>query len=451
MGECVKQENVVLLFDDYNTDSQSLHASFQSVGCSYPTIVIEDNGFLPDDVISVYGFFLGDFRKSDLSFRRPRYFNEIKVPEYWEISGTNVNGKIQNLNRERGRIFYAEPLHKRFVRVVDWYDENGTVRYSDHYNKYGDLYARTIFNKKGKRVNKSYFSSENKEVIVENYVTGDIILNVEEEVKIFKTKTDFVKYFFEKKGFHKARIYYNSLSTPFFVSCSFPNEQKRDILFWQEPVGDAIPGNMQMILNGKAARTGKILVQKRRSYDKLISLGADSEIVGKQGFIYPFERENTYNSEVLICTNSDQIEKLEELIDGIPQVHFHIAAITEMSSKLMSIGNSSNVTLYPSAKLNLIDELFKKCDWYLDINHGSEIVSSVQKAFLNNQLIFAFKNTVHDMNYIAEEHIYSPDQVWELISVIQNMIGKKEEVDKKIEMQKKAALAEDKNTFMKNL
>lgn len=27
--------------------------------------VIEDDGFLPDDVMSVYGFFLGDYRKAD--------------------------------------------------------------------------------------------------------------------------------------------------------------------------------------------------------------------------------------------------------------------------------------------------------------------------------------------------------------------------------------------------
>ena len=77
-------------------------------------------------------------------------WRSIKVPEYWEISANNTSGKVHNMDRERARIFYAEPFHKRLVRVVDWMDEKGVVRYSDHYNKYGALYARTIFNNKGK-------------------------------------------------------------------------------------------------------------------------------------------------------------------------------------------------------------------------------------------------------------------------------------------------------------
>ena len=32
----------------------------------------------------------------------------------------------------------------------------------------------------------------------------------------------------------------------------------------------------------------------------------------------------------------------------MPQMHFHVAAITEMSSKLMSAGQYDNVSLYPN-------------------------------------------------------------------------------------------------------
>ena len=49
--------DTVLLLDHYGEDSKLLHQSFRSAGFTGPVIVIEDNGFLPEDVISAYQFF----------------------------------------------------------------------------------------------------------------------------------------------------------------------------------------------------------------------------------------------------------------------------------------------------------------------------------------------------------------------------------------------------------
>lgn len=441
--------DIILLFDDYSMDSQNLYTSFKLAGYECPVAVIEDDGFLPDEVMSVYGFFLGDFRAVLGENARPRYFNEIVVPDYWEISGNNTVGKVCDLYRERGKIFYAEPKHKRLVRIVDWYDERGVVRSSDHYNRYGALYARTIFNAKGQKVNKSYFSPEGREVIVENYVTGDIILNEEDGIKIFRSKTEFVLYFFVKSGVKQSRIFFNSLSTPFFVSNRLSARAKRDVLFWQEPIGTEIPGNMQSIFNGEAGRTAQVMVQKRQSYEKLLALGAPADKVHKLGYIYSFEKENRHRAEALICTNSDRIERCEELVTALPKMHFHIAAITEMSSKLLSVGAYDNVSLYPGIKMEILDELFEKCDYYLDINHESEIVSAVYKAFLNDQLIFAFEETVHNRTYVAQEHIFQSKQAERLITDIQNTMVDDSVMDRYLQKQHEAAFVETEESYRK--
>ncbi|MBQ3030162.1 MAG: accessory Sec system glycosylation chaperone GtfB, partial [Agathobacter sp.] len=60
MGNLINSE-VVLLFDVYNQESQNLHTSFKLAGKDYVAAVIDDDGFLPDDAVSVYGYFLGDF------------------------------------------------------------------------------------------------------------------------------------------------------------------------------------------------------------------------------------------------------------------------------------------------------------------------------------------------------------------------------------------------------
>lgn len=442
ISEMTGRNDAILLFDNYNQNSQDLHTSFKLAGFDCPAVVIEDDGFLPDDVMSVYSFFLGDFKARVGKEARPKYFNEITVPEYWEISGTNSNGKVQDLNRERGRIFYTEPKHKRLVRVVDWYDERGVVRFSDHYNRYGAIYGRTIFNAKGQKVNKSYFSADGREVIVENFVTGDIILNEGEEVQIFRNKTELVMHFFVRMGFRQSRIFFNSLSTPFFVSNKLKSKEKRDVLFWQESTGDSIPGNMQSIFKGEASRTETVIVQKKKSYDKLMALGAKKEMIHKLGFIYQFAKENTHQPEALICTNSDNIGHCEDLVKALPQMHFHIAALTEMSSKLTSVDEYNNVSLYPCVKMSLLDELFERCDYYFDINHESEIVSAVRKAFLHNHLIFAFKETVHNIDFIAEDYIYS-EADWEQMRMdIEAAMADENVIKKMLQKQKESALTE---------
>ena len=432
--------DAVLLLDNYGEESDMLRQSFRSAGFTGPVVVIEDDGFLPEDVISVYQYFCGDFRKSDTVPGKPRFFNQIELPDYWEISGTNARGQVHDLNRERGRIFYAEPKHKRLVRVVDWLDENGVARFSDHYNKYGAIYARTFFNKEAKRFCRAYFDAEGRETLLENFLTQNIILNREGRTYVLENKVELTLKVLEELGAMGSRIFYNSLSTPLFVSERMPEGRQEDVLFWQENTRDDIPGNMQMILDGNSKRTKSIYVQKKDSYDRLIRLGASKEMLKPLGFVYPFSRENTYQNEALICTNSDRIEKVEELINAIPNMHFHITAITEMSSKLMSLSRYENVTLYPGASVQRINELFDRCDYYLDINHESEIVSAVKQAFLHNLLILGFKETLHNRSFVAAKHVFKGHE--DMVAFLKKIMGYEGQIRKRLEWQKKKAMAE---------
>lgn len=448
MDTATIRDKIVLLFDYYHGESKSLHKSFQLAQMDYPAVVIEDDGFLPESVMSIYGYYLGDYKTSPRGKGKPRYFNQLEIPDFWEISSSNLSGLVKDKDRTRARIFYSAPTHQRFIQTVDWLDEKGNVRYSDHYNRYGAVYARTTFDSQGKRVMKSYFSADGKEIIVENLVTRDILLNENKKVRIFNNKTDFVIHVLQQMGFGQYGLYFNSLSTPFFVSCGLTGDRKTDILFWQEPVADAIPGNMKMILNGDAPRMKCIYVQKRNAYLRLLELGADSEMVKPKGYVYPFRRENRHRSTALICTNSDQLEQIDQLISALPQVEFHIAALTEMSSKLMAKGKYPNVRLYPGAKLDTIGKLFRKCDIYLDINYGNEIVMAVQRAFLHNQVIYAFQNTMHNENYLPKEQIYQPADMERMAEDIRAVISDPQQMNLRIQRQLKIAMAESAESFL---
>lgn len=445
MEKSGRMTDPVLLLEDYSETSHMLCQSFRSANFKGPVVVIEDDGFFPEDVISVYQYFCGDFRKGKNVPGKARYFNQINVPDYWEISGTGAKGKVNDFYRERARIFYAEPKHKRLVRVVDWMDEEGTVRFSDHYNKYGAIYARTFFNKAGKRFCKAYFDTEGRETLLENFVTHNIILNRNGRVYVFENKVELTLKVLEELGVMGSRIFFNSLSTPLFVSERMPRSRQEDVLFWQENARDDIPGNMQQILSGQSKRTKRIYVQKKASYDSLIQLGASEDILMPLGFVYNFSRENTYQNEALICTNSDRIEQIEALIKALPNMRFHIAAITEMSSKLMSLSQYENIMLYPEASVKRIGELFDICDYYLDINHESEIVAAVKQAFLHNQLILGFQQTLHNKAFIANEHVFEGHE--EMVLFLKQVMGRKTRIRKQLTVQKREAMSEKKTAY----
>ena len=71
MDQFIKPDDIVLLLDHYSLEGRNLRISFEKAGYRCPTVVVEDDGFLPDDVLSVYGFFLGNFA-GEKAFRAGR-------------------------------------------------------------------------------------------------------------------------------------------------------------------------------------------------------------------------------------------------------------------------------------------------------------------------------------------------------------------------------------------
>ena len=120
----------------------------------------------------------------------------------------------------------------------------------------------------------------------------------------------------------------------------------------------------------------------------------------------------------MICTNSDRIEKLNELVVSMPNMKFHVCALTEMSQKLMSFEKYDNVHLYPGCKASEILNLFNTCDYYLDINYENEIVDATKEAFLHNLLILGFNQTIHNRKYVLPDFVFDANNYQDMIRVI---------------------------------
>ena len=107
----------------------------------------------------------------------------------------------------------------------------------------------------------------------------------------------------------------------------------------------------------------------------------------------------------------------------MPMVTFRIAAVTEMSSKLLALLAYPNVVLYQNASPQKIQELYQQPDLYLDINYGSELLDAVRQAFEHNMLILAFDQTAHNRSYTAPEHLFDVQAVGEMIASIQEALS----------------------------
>lgn len=427
---------MIRLYDWPSQDSFDLDDSLNQAGFSGFSVVINDHGFLPSGMESPYGYFCGMLEQKG----RPLYFNQVPVPEFWQIIGTNHQAEVFDGEVKRATIFYIEPKQDRLVKNVDWLDRKGRVSFTDHFNQWGWKFAQTAFDASQTVTLKTYYNALGQEIIVENFKTGDIILNWQGHSYFFKNRVELLAFYFKERQLDTEVIWYNSLSTPFFLSRYLSDRTSyQDILFWQEEIGDDIPGNMRLIFEQAQEATQKVVVQKYSSYQKLLRLLPEAyhERVHYLGYLYSMSKAVKDRRKAFILTNSDQIESLGALVDQLPQLDFHIAAYTEMSPRLTAFEDKENVFLYPNSSRALFLEHFEKCGIYLDINHQNEVDSSVRQAFEQGALILSYATTVHNREFVAPQHIVDhPDQ---MIACLQKALASQESFQKMLADQKQAA------------
>ena len=123
--------------------------------------------------------------------------------------------------------------------------------------------------------------------------------------------------------------------------------------------------------------------------------------------MYLKRKKNKFGiKKALIFTDSDQLEMIDTLITGIPDLDFYVAAWTLMSDKLLQLEKYENVYLYPVVSEEKIKELFDLCDIYLDLNYYNEVYNSTNVAVNNSMVIFAFENTVHRRDICLKNNIF---------------------------------------------
>ena len=405
----------LLLTDRSDRYTELLAQSLEAAGYDFHTMSVTYDGFLRDHVWNPFAYYTGASDENRTG--KPLYFNRLPVPRHWEIAGSFKGGEVIDFDRQRARITYAAPEHKRYVKTVDWYDEYGRVCSRDHYDRFGERFAMTAMNAGGKGTHRTYYDRAGREAVTENLVTGDIILRKDGKDMVFDSIISFCIHFMRETGLIAPHILYNSLAAPHHISERLGKQEGvtgDDILFWQEPVPKGIPGNMRTVLDGSSPRTRHVFVQRADAYERLVALGAQKNRIGRLGFVYRLKCENKGAPKALILTNSDRVEQLSELAAALPGITFTVGALTEMSRKLLSLGTRPNIVTIPAIRMERVAQLYEDCDFYLDINHGPEILDAVNKAFFHNMLVLGFSETIHNKSCTAPAHVFPVSEAEQL-------------------------------------
>ena len=125
-------------------------------------------------------------------------------------------------------------------------------------------------------------------------------------------------------------------------------------------------------------------------------------------------------------TNSWCVEKIDYLVEQLPEVHFYIAAHTFMSDELKRLSKYQNVTLYPNSFPILVEKLLQSSDIYLDLNLDQKLVYVYDLVKKYNKPMLSFESSKYqELSNSKYAGLYSNEAPWELVDAIRNYITDK--------------------------
>lgn len=348
--------------------------------------------------------------------KSPVFALNIQVPEFWEIHMDYHQGLMLDKDIQRGVIHYFE-AGLCMTKMVEWWDTTGKVLKKDYYHESGWRYKQELFNEEEQVISIHYFSPENQLLMVED---------VDKQIYTVFDK-DRTYFYNEKQLWITCVENLRKNQEPLVVG-----DVKIAEYLQEEPIiacyTDKTPleqNDIQLWLS----LVDKLYIYHYSVYHTIPRL----ENIHHLSPLYRL-RSNVSKHRALIVTHTQEVERIEELVDALPILEFHIAAVTAMGGRLLDLEVKENVRLYPGISQQQFKALLDSCTIYLDINHYVEILDSVDEALENGLLLFAFQETCHRESYIHPEYLFGSAEVQQLIEKLRLVMNSSEKYT--LEMQK---------------
>lgn len=386
---------MVLIAECYTGYIEAMYQTLVKRDSNIRILVLQDDGFLPDHVDSLFGHFVEEQNKEKHE-KMELYHAFLPLPEFWQIRVDVQKGRsgVWDTGHRKGSIYYRSPEDKRIVSHIEWETEEGWIYKRDFYNQYGLKYTTEFLDEDGEINSKVFYSEVNQEVIIEQEQNHIITYREKGKIKgYFDSYRMFLEYYLKKTGENGKRIYCIQDENDFY---KLKNEEKIE-------------------------NQDEIYVYKNTTvYNNVQGVKDENHVV-----FYPIkdEKKNCGGKDFFILTYSDQIENIELLVSRITEANFHIAAKTLVSEKLMQLERFSNVKIYPLITPEKMKSLWDKCSFYLDINYSDEVDNAVSVASQENLLILACDTTIHNRDLILEECIFSKADCEKMVQELRTLMN----------------------------
>lgn len=349
--------------------------------------------------------------------KSPVFALNIQVPEFWEIHMDYHQGLMLDKDIQRGVIHYFE-AGLCMTKMVEWWDTTGKVLKKDYYHESGWRYKQELFNEEEQVISIHYFSPENQLLMVED---------VDKQIYTVFDK-DRTYFYNEKQLWITCVENLRKNQEPLVVG-----DVKIAEYLQEEPIiacyTDKTPleqNDIQLWLS----LVDKLYIYHYSVYHTIPRL----ENIHHLSPLYRL-RSNVSKHRALIVTHTQEVERIEELVDALPILEFHIAAVTAMGGRLLDLEVKENVRLYQGISQQQFKVLLDTCTIYLDINHYVEILDSVEEALESGLLLFAFQETCHRESYIHPEYLFGSAEVQQLIEKLRLLMNYPEEYTQEMQKQ----------------
>lgn len=421
---------MIYLTNRFNNDEQDFIDDVISSGVDV-RVAIKEELDTYSDCSCFLPMILVNQTSSTLDTKPPLFALKVVVPKFWEIHMDYNEGTIWDKDVKRGVIHYLDKTF-RTVRMVEWLDEEGRALSRDYYQENGWRYKEDILDQEGKTIFIQYYSPEDVLLMIED-VENHLFTVFENEVTRIYNEQELWKNCLSRINITNERV--------------VVGDQRIAQLLEKEDLLGSYLG--KEILNENEIQNWLSYVECLYIYHYSVFQSLPyNEKVYHLSPLYPFK--NTRNGHrALIVTHTQEVEKIETLVEQLPMLEFHIAAITAMGGRLTDLWEKENVFLYPGIIESQYRALLETCTIYFDINHNIEILNSVEESLENGLLLFGFEETCHRKDFICSEHLYFCDDISCMIEDLKKIIFSEEEYDLAIQRQLQFIHASSKDYYKK--
>lgn len=398
---------MLYLTKQYNLDEQQFVENVLSSGIEVHVVTMEYTE-QAQDYIHFLPMLLA--KKSVLNQYKSESLIALKVvvPKYWEICMEENYATIWDKDIQRGQIFYR---HKELYTVdrVEWWDNQGKVISCDYYLENGWRYKQEIMDESEKSISVHYYDAQNTLLMIKN-VERSLYTLFKDEITHIYTEDELWQTCLELFDLENEVLVVGDLEIADYL-----DRQKVSAVYSsKEPI------QIQEI-EEYLSRVDRLYVYHYSVFESL----APNDKIHHISPLYP-SKMNVNHHRALIMTHTQEIEKIEEIIEKLPMIEFHIAALTNMGPRLLDLERCENVYLHPGISQAEYESLLNQCSLYLDINHSIEILNAVEESLEKGLLLFAFKETQHRRDFICPEHLASSQDAVDLIDAIKKVVVSEE-------------------------